>query len=204
MVYLRYNVLSIIVAIVWLSGCVSETFGTEDSTPDSDNKTSDNIDSNLIDTSEVGSDSDTQNVKEPFILDGDYSAFSSADDTWAPSGEPMLLTKTHPGWKNARCFDCHGQGKRWEPENHNPKMQYWAWSCSRGFPGGSCHGHDKNGASWFNHDGDPAFDNCTQSGCHDTYDTVKEFENHGFTNTPDSFCNACHDYYWDGWPAKKK
>lgn len=141
---------------------------------------------------------------EDFILDGDYSDFAQGEDSWAPGEVTSLLTKDHPGWQNARCFECHGVGTPWEPENHDPRMQYWSWSCSRGFPGSVCHGHNPNGADWFNHDGDETFFGCTQAGCHDTFDTTKEFENHGFTDAPDEFCNACHDFYWEGWPTQAK
>ena len=130
----------------------------------------------------------------------DYAGFENTAGIYGPAGEPVELTAEHPGWKMARCFDCHAVGEPYEPEGHDPTMQYWAWSCARGLPGGACHGHGVNGSFMFNHDRDPAFSNCTQSGCHDTFNASKERENHGIFEADDEYCHACHDFFWVDWP----
>jgi hypothetical protein len=136
-------------------------------------------------------------------LHGGYGLFFTANANWAPGVvESYPPEGVHEGWEQARCFECHGVGMPNEPADHDPRMQYWPWACARGFPGSSCHGHGVNGTSPFNHDFDKEFDNCTQAGCHDQYNAEKkDFENHGFYDAPDSFCNACHDYYWEEWPV---
>jgi hypothetical protein len=113
-------------------------------------------------------------------LHGGYGLFFAANANWAPGVVESIPERlVHEGWEQARCFECHGVG----------------------IPGSSCHGHGVNGTSPFNHDFDKEFDNCTQAGCHDQYEAEKkDFENHGFSDAPDSFCNACHDYYWKEWP----
>lgn len=136
-----------------------------------------------------------------FVLDGNYDDWENGDDSWAKGDIVVVVDETHPGWNQARCFDCHGVGRPFEVVDHDPRMQYWSWSCARGFPGGECHGHGVNGAGAFNHGGDPFFEGCTREGCHELYNSkLADNENHGFVNAPDSFCNACHDYYWKGWP----
>ena len=132
----------------------------------------------------------------------DYVGFAEANDTWGPAGAPPTVDYDHTGYLKARCFECHAEDQMNPPEGHNPKMQYWAWSCSRGFPGGACHGHGVNGTIPFNHARDPAFSNCTSTGCHDQFNAErKDFENHGMHEVPtDEFCHACHDYTWTGWP----
>ena len=132
----------------------------------------------------------------------DYVGFSNGNDAYGPTGTPPTVDANHPGYLHARCFDCHASDKAYPPEGHDPRMQYWAWSCSRGFPGGSCHGHGVNGTIPFNHARDPAFSNCTKAGCHEQFNAErKDFENHGMHEVPtDEFCHACHDYTWTGWP----
>ena len=134
---------------------------------------------------------------------GNYYIWLEADESLAPGRVISFVEEgdtDHVGYFNARCMDCHGYGNPHEPVNHDPIMQTWAWSCARGFPNTPCHGHDTNGTEPFNHDGDPDFDGCTQKECHDTLNTIKEYENHGYMKAPDTFCNACHDYYWEDWP----
>lgn len=133
----------------------------------------------------------------------DYVNFDAADDTWAPQGlTPPELTETHTGWYIARCHDCHATQADLIPAGHNPEMQYWAWSCARGFPGSVCHGHGGNGAILFNHSEDPYFAYCTRVGCHDSFNVRKDRENHGMNEVPsDAFCNACHQATWGGWPV---
>ena len=146
-------------------------------------------------------DDDDSEFDIDLVLDGDYSGWESGGDDFAPGDiESLVEDDAHSGFGQARCFICHGQGRPDEPEDHDPAMQHWSWSCARGFPGASCHGHGVNGASQFNHDGDPAFDGCTQKWCHFLYDSEPRYENHGFTDAPDEFCNACHDFYWEDWP----
>ncbi len=138
------------------------------------------------------------------VLSGDYSPWLEGDDSFGPDGgEPVICDESHTGWQEARCHECHGRDMGLAPENHDPRMQHWAWSCARGFPGSDCHGHGPNGALWFNHDEDPAFEGCTTDFCHDRLNADERFENHGFTETPDAFCNACHDGFWQAWPEEE-
>jgi hypothetical protein len=133
----------------------------------------------------------------------DYIGFDQANDSYGPPGQPPQLDETtHLGWDMARCFDCHAEKGRFPPAGHDPRIQYWSWSCARGFPGGACHGHGINGAMLFNHERDENFAGCTKAECHDTYNTTKDRENHGMFDIPnDEYCHACHDFYWEGWPA---
>ncbi len=156
------------------------------------------LDSGLQSTIDAGTfwEYDTEDV-----LDGGYLDWLNGDEKMAQGAVESYVTDTdHFGYMNARCFECHGFGNPFEPLNHDPRMQTWVWSCSRGFPGTACHGHDINGANLYNHNGLESFKGCTQDECHDTYNTIKDFENHGFMKAPDAFCNACHDYYWEDWP----
>ncbi len=158
---------------------------------------------------EIDTSAETRLGSDGYLI-GAYGLFFMANANWAPGAVESYPDNTHTGWGKAQCYECHAAGMPDEPEDHDPRMQYWPWACARGFPGSSCHGHgamddsdqEPNNAPYFNHDHDAAFDGCTQSGCHDLYDAPKEREGHGFTDAPDSFCNSCHDYYWHqtGWP----
>ena len=137
-----------------------------------------------------------------FVLDGNYASWPDSGGTLPEGAEPPSVASSHTGWLQARCFECHGAGKIHPPSGHPAGLQYWPWSCARGLPGQACHGHGVNGAIQFNHGGDAFFAGCTRAGCHTKYAPgQKDFENHGFMKAPDAFCNACHDYYWKGWPA---
>ncbi len=131
-----------------------------------------------------------------------YEGWEEGDDSYGPpEGEPVQCDETHPGYEDARCWDCHAEGTRFQPEDHDPRMQFWAWSCARGFPGSVCHGHGVNGCAGFSHGIDISFVNCTQAECHTKFHGEEAYlENHAMDNAPDPFCDACHDFYWVGWP----
>jgi hypothetical protein len=157
------------------------------------------------DTSEDEVDNSQYIIKDPegLILGRpDYEGWEEADESWAPGEITSFVNdnEDHTGYLEARCWECHSVGMPDEPVDHDPRMQTWAWSCARGFPGTTCHGHGYNGCYGFNHADDPAFFGCTLPDCHDQHDGDPWYENHGFDNAPDAFCNSCHASWWNGWP----
>ena len=133
-----------------------------------------------------------------------YEGWDKGDDDYGPEGDPIQCDETHVGYLEARCWDCHAVGSRYEPEDHDPRMQYWAWSCARGFPGSECHGHGYNGCYGFNHANDSSFAYCTRKDCHTQYKGERWYENHAMDKAPVPFCNACHDFFWEGWPEDEE
>lgn len=174
----------------------------DDSGDDDDDSSDDDDDSSDDDDDDDDSDTDTNPCKDE--LAGDYSTWrEDGNDDMAPGVLVTIVDESHPGWLEARCSDCHGKGQPYQPTTfHDPKMDCWAWSCARGFPGGECHGHGPNTDAPFNHNLDinPDFKNCTRAGCHDTPFGTSFNDNHGFNDAPDALCNACHDRKWTEWP----
>ena len=206
----RLHILGLLILISLIPagwGCVAkEPFGIDyDSSGDgdADGDADGDGDGDADGDTDGDTDSDTDSDGDPCsdIMAGNYDAWRQADDSYAPGEVISIVGPGHSGFLQARCVDCHGAGMVEEPAIHDPRMQCWSWSCARGFPGGSCHGHGPNTDFMFNHSGAVEFTNCTKAGCHDLYDcNDNERENHGFMNAPDAVCNACHDYTWNGWP----
>ena len=193
-----FSTLSVFVA--GISGCLTDNLIFDPYSPGGTDP-SDGGSSYEFDTSSSGVVEPQTKLGADGSLYGGYDQFYTANATWAPGTITSFTESSHTGWNNARCFECHAGGMPDEPVDHDVRMQYWPWSCARGFPGSSCHGHGINNAPLFNHDYDPAFKGCTQANCHDTNDATKDRENHGFMGAPDAFCNSCHDYYWETWPS---
>jgi hypothetical protein len=207
--------LFVLIFAVSCPGCLGDQVldsmnGDSDTGQDGDDDVNDDDGSGDADSdtdSDADSDGDADtDLDSGLVFDGDYSDWVNGADDWAP-GEVISIVdeQTHPnGWRKARCFACHGVGKPWEPVTsvHNPRMQYWSWSCARGFPGGTCHGHGPNTTWQFNHNypNDLSFMNCTKAGCHDVPFGGSFRDNHGFNKAPDPFCNACHQLSWTDWP----
>jgi hypothetical protein len=205
--YKRILLSTLTVFVGGISGCITDNLIFDPYSPGGTDP-SDGGTSYGFDTSSSGVEAPQTKLGSDGSLYGGYDQFYTANATWAPGAITSFIDNTHTGWNNARCFDCHAVGMPDEPADHDPRMQYWPWSCARGFPGSSCHGHGVtfsssgiNNTPYFNHDSDPMFDGCTQSNCHDTNDASKERENHGFMEAPDVFCNSCHDWYWETWPS---
>ena len=131
-----------------------------------------------------------------------YECWDEADQICGAGSSPSKDNddSSHTGYRESRCWECHGVGMPDEPADHDPAIQYWSWSCARGFPGTDGHGHGINGCEGYNHDNSPAYFGCTIPNCDDQHDGDPLLENHGYDNAPDAFCNACHQKDWSGWP----